>query len=78
MITDYTDSVSQASTASNDFVYGSYHQLYRLNGELIAFAVLDILPGCVSSVYFVWDPDWSGLALGKVRLALISASGMKC
>lgn len=28
--------------------------------------MLDILPGCVSSVYLVWDPDWSGLALGKL------------
>jgi arginine-tRNA-protein transferase len=47
--------------------YGAYHHLYYLDGKLIAFGVLDILPGGVSGVYFVWDPDWSGLGLGKVR-----------
>ncbi|GAA6064208.1 hypothetical protein JCM10212_001621 [Sporobolomyces blumeae] len=46
--------------------YGSHHALYRLNGTLIAFAVLDLLPFAVSSVYFVWNPDWSGMSLGKV------------
>jgi arginine-tRNA-protein transferase len=47
--------------------YGQFHQLYRLDGKLIAFGVLDILPTCCSSVYFVWDPDYSALSLGKVR-----------
>ncbi|GAA5908365.1 arginyltransferase [Sporobolomyces salmoneus] len=46
--------------------YGSHHALYRLNGTLIAFAVLDLLPQAVSSVYFVWNPDWSGMSLGKL------------
>jgi arginine-tRNA-protein transferase len=30
---------------------GSWHQCYRLDGELIAVAVLDVLPSGVSSVY---------------------------
>jgi arginyl-tRNA--protein-N-Asp/Glu arginylyltransferase len=42
--------------------------VHRVDGKLIAFSVLDILPGCVSSVYFVWDPDYAWASLGKVRL----------
>ena len=30
---------------------GSYHQCYRVDGKLIAVAVLDLMPHCVSSVY---------------------------
>lgn len=32
---------------------GSYHQCYRLDGKLIAVAVLDLLPQAVSSVYLL-------------------------
>ena len=32
--------------------------------KLIAVGVLDILPRCVSSVYFFYDPDYSFLSLG--------------
>ncbi|KAJ9121117.1 hypothetical protein QFC24_004790 [Naganishia onofrii] len=46
--------------------YGCFHQLHRVDGKLIAFSVLDILPGCVSSVYFVWDPDYAWASLGKL------------
>lgn len=46
--------------------YGSYHQLYRVDGKLIAMAVLDILPSCVSSVYFMYDVAWDHYNLGKV------------
>lgn len=45
--------------------YGSYHQKYLLDGKLIALAVIDILPKCISSVYFIYDPDYSFLGLGK-------------
>ncbi|CAB0006524.1 unnamed protein product [Nesidiocoris tenuis] len=47
-----------------DCGYGSFHQLYRLDGKLIAVGVVDILPRCVSSVYFFYDPDYSYLSLG--------------
>ncbi|KAJ7283769.1 arginine-tRNA-protein transferase [Mycena rebaudengoi] len=46
--------------------YGSYHQLYRCDGKLIAMAVLDILPNCVSSVYFMYDQAWEEFSLGKL------------
>ncbi|CAG8470813.1 4107_t:CDS:2 [Ambispora leptoticha] len=45
--------------------HGSFHQLYYLDDKLIAVAVLDILPKCVSSVYFMYDTDYSFLGLGK-------------
>ncbi|KAI8391164.1 arginine-tRNA-protein transferase [Radiomyces spectabilis] len=52
-------------TTNTSVGYGSYHQKYLLDGKLIAMAVLDILPKCVSSVYFLYDPDYSFLGLGK-------------
>jgi arginyl-tRNA--protein-N-Asp/Glu arginylyltransferase len=45
--------------------FGSFHQKYYLDDKLIAVAVLDILPLCVSSVYFFYDPDYSFLSLGN-------------
>lgn len=35
-------------------------------GRLAAVAVLDVLPRCLSSVYFFWDPSLAPLALGKL------------
>ncbi|KAF9909074.1 Arginyl-tRNA--protein transferase 1 [Linnemannia zychae] len=45
--------------------YGSFHQLYYLDEKLIAVSVIDILPSCLSAVYFFYDPDYSVLSLGK-------------
>ncbi|KAK4052864.1 Arginyl-tRNA--protein transferase 1 [Microbotryomycetes sp. JL221] len=53
-------------TAVAGYNYGSHHGLYYVNNELIALAVLDILPGAVSSVYLAWDPAWHGIGLGKL------------
>ncbi|XP_046969534.1 arginyl-tRNA--protein transferase 1 isoform X1 [Vanessa cardui] len=44
--------------------YGSFHQQYWLDGKIIAVGVLDILPKCVSSVYFFYDPAYRNLTLG--------------
>jgi len=44
--------------------YGSFHQHYVLDGKIIAVGVIDILPRCVSSVYFYYDPDYAFLTLG--------------
>lgn len=33
---------------------GSFHQCYRLDGVLVAIGVLDLLPHCVSAVYFAY------------------------
>ncbi|TFK48023.1 hypothetical protein OE88DRAFT_1635335 [Heliocybe sulcata] len=48
--------------------YGSYHQLYRLDGRLIGLSVLDVLPGSVSSVYFMYDTRWAKYSLGKLSV----------
>jgi arginyl-tRNA--protein-N-Asp/Glu arginylyltransferase len=40
--------------------------VWMVDDKLVAFSVIDILPGCVSSVYFVWDPDYAWASLGKV------------
>ncbi|KAI9307120.1 arginine-tRNA-protein transferase [Cunninghamella echinulata] len=54
------------SVIGNDgLTFGSYHQKYILDDKLIAVAVLDILPYCVSSVYYMYDPDYSFLGLGN-------------
>jgi arginyl-tRNA---protein transferase len=56
----------QPSKTSNDppSGYGSFHQQYWLDDKLIAVAVIDILPTCISSVYFFYDPDYRFLSLG--------------
>lgn len=46
--------------------YGSFHQLYRIDEKLVAIGVIDILPGAISGVYFLYDPDYSALSIGKV------------
>ncbi|KAI0303879.1 arginine-tRNA-protein transferase [Russula brevipes] len=46
--------------------YGSHHQLYRLNGRLVGMGVIDILPSCVSSVYFMWEKEYEKFSLGKL------------
>jgi len=48
---------------------GSFHQVWRIDGVLVAFGVLDLLPNTVSSVYFVYDPD----AVGKFGMGKVSA-----
>lgn len=45
---------------------GSFHQVYRIDGKIIAVAVLDLLPHAVSSVYLFYDPDFQKHDLGKV------------
>ncbi|CAH0014525.1 unnamed protein product [Clonostachys rhizophaga] len=45
---------------------GSFHQCYRLDGKLVAIGVLDLLPDCVSSVYFLYDESIHKFAPGKL------------
>ncbi|KAI9368448.1 arginine-tRNA-protein transferase [Aspergillus egyptiacus] len=45
---------------------GSWHQCYRLDGKLIAVAVLDLMPKGVSSVYIFYDPDYEQWEFGKL------------
>ncbi|XP_018497509.1 arginyl-tRNA--protein transferase 1 [Galendromus occidentalis] len=47
-----------------DPLLGSFHHQYWLDDRLIAVGVLDLLPYCVSSVYFYYDPEFQFLSLG--------------
>lgn len=47
------------------FGFGSFHQQYVIDGQLVAVGVVDILPRCLSSKYLFWDPDFAFLSLGK-------------
>lgn len=53
--------------------YGTYHCSYHLDGKLIAVGVLDVLPRCITTVYFFYDPEYSFLNLG-VYSALVEIS----
>ena len=52
---------------------GSYHQMYRLDGRVVALAVLDLLPKVVSGVYFLYHEDLHKFSPGKLS-ALREAS----
>ncbi|XP_038722865.1 arginyl-tRNA--protein transferase 1-like isoform X2 [Tripterygium wilfordii] len=45
--------------------FGSFHQQYVIDGQLVAVGVVDILPKCLSSKYLFWDPDFALLSPGK-------------
>jgi arginine-tRNA-protein transferase len=58
--------------------YGSFHQMYRLDGRLIAIGVIDILPDCVNGVYFIYHSDfekWSFGKLSALREACLALEG---
>lgn len=46
--------------------YGPTHECYYLDNRLIAISVLDFLPSGLSSIYFIWDPDFAHLSLGTL------------
>ena len=48
-----------------DLEWGTFHQLYRLDGKLVAVGVLDFSELGLSSVYCFYDPDLPQLSLGK-------------
>ncbi|KAI5928282.1 arginine-tRNA-protein transferase [Camillea tinctor] len=57
---------------------GSFHQCYRLDGKLVAIGVLDLLPNCVSAVYFLYHESihkWSPGKLGALREIALAAEG---
>ncbi|KAF7128588.1 hypothetical protein CNMCM5793_003376 [Aspergillus hiratsukae] len=57
---------SPADAKSKERKLGSWHQCYRLDGKLIAVAVLDLMPSGVSSVYIFYDPDYEHWEFGKL------------
>lgn len=59
---------------------GPVHESYYHNGKLIALAITDFLPSGISSVYFIWHPDYHKWSLGKLsalrELALLEKSNL--
>lgn len=54
---------------------GSFHQCYRLDGNLVAVGVLDLLPQAVSAVYFMYHEaihTWSPGKLSALREAALA------
>jgi arginine-tRNA-protein transferase len=51
---------------SDDPALGSFHLQYRIDGQLVAVSVIDVLPACVSGVYAFFVPDLSFLSLGTL------------
>ncbi|KAK4667372.1 Arginyl-tRNA--protein transferase 1 [Podospora pseudopauciseta] len=60
---------------------GSYHQCYRIDGELVAVGVLDLLPNAVSAVYFMYHESIHFLNPGKLgamrEIALAREAGYR-
>ncbi|CCH60213.1 hypothetical protein TBLA_0C04130 [Henningerozyma blattae CBS 6284] len=60
--------------------FGTIHECYYYKDNLIALAVLDIMPSGISSVYFIYDPDYKHYSLGKLsaihELALTKRFGL--
>ena len=44
----------------NGVVLGAFHQQYLVDGRIVAVGVVDILPSCLSSVYFYYCPNFWG------------------
>lgn len=45
---------------------GPTHECYYLDDVLIGVSVLDFLPSGISSIYFIWHPDYAHLSLGTL------------
>lgn len=62
--------------------FGSFHYQYYLDEVLIAVGVIDILPECISSVYFYYNPDYNFLSLGTYaslrEIALVRQLSQTC
>uniref|UniRef100_A0A1I7RVM2 Arginyl-tRNA--protein transferase 1 n=1 Tax=Bursaphelenchus xylophilus TaxID=6326 RepID=A0A1I7RVM2_BURXY len=43
---------------------GAHHLQYLIDGKIVAVGVIDILPNCLSSAYFYYDPDYQFLNFG--------------
>ena len=54
----------------NGFEYGTYHQLYRMDGKLVAVGIIDIVPKGVVSIYMWYSLD---KAVAKHSFGVFSA-----
>ena len=63
-IENLRDEISDSTKPSKIWKLGTYHQLHRLDGRLVAVGVVDIIPSGLSSVYLFYDPEEKLLSLG--------------
>lgn len=64
-IEKFSDFLVNSSLPCEPGRLGTHHQLYRIDGRLVAVGVIDLLPTSLSSVYCFYDPQLRHLALGK-------------
>lgn len=57
---------STNETSDPEKLLGTYHQCYRLDGDLVVVGVLDLLPQCVSAVYLMYDDSVAHFSFGKL------------
>lgn len=65
-VRNYDPETGKTPNPNNIKPLGAIHECYYLNDKLIAISVLDFLPSGISSVYFIWDPDYAHLSLGTL------------
>ena len=62
--------------------FGSFHHQYRVDGRLVAVGVVDVLPKCLSSKYFFWEPSFAWASLGKLgalrEIEWVAEAGKEC
>lgn len=63
---DEPDSTKTKPGHPENLEYGCYHMNWYLDNKLMAVGVLDILPECMSSVYFFFDPKYKPLQPGII------------
>ncbi|KAK2951523.1 putative Arginyl-tRNA--protein transferase [Blattamonas nauphoetae] len=56
------------SEVDSIFFAGSYHLEFRMDGTLFAISSIDLLPHYLSSLVFIYDPDWKFLRPGFVSM----------
>lgn len=75
------DRGSMAGPDGKERHLGSFHQCYRIDGKLVAIGVLDLLPDCVSAVYFLYHESIHWLNPGKLgamrEIALAREAGYR-
>lgn len=59
-----SDDKTDKTKTPKSWKLGTYHQLHRLDGRLVAVGVVDIIPSGLSSVYLFYDPEEKLLSLG--------------
>lgn len=53
-----------SSSSTSEVKEGAIHKQYLIDGKIVAIGVIDILPTCLSSAYFCYDPDYKFLNFG--------------